>query len=152
MPVPPITKKQAYNLGGRKGLLGFLSVFIIFETFMLFVETRGDFANGILFFISGQTDPITLSLYALILLFSFLFGRLAGKKILIDNKNHILIAFLYSACTTLLLTGVVYGISHVNHHIIIARMSPLIIAFSVTQLAIWLPTTWAIRRTTLTRD
>jgi hypothetical protein len=151
MPVLPITKKQAYNLGGRKAIRSFLAVFLIFEAFMLFVETSGDFANGILFFISRQADPFTLGLYILILLFSFLFGRLAGKKILIDNKNHILMALLFASCVTLLLLGGLYAITF-DKHIIIERMSPLIYTIAATQLAIWLPTTWAIRRSTIARD
>jgi hypothetical protein len=151
MTVPPITKKQAYNLGGRKALQGFLAVFIIFELFLLLLETRGDFANGILFFISAQADSFTLGFYGLILLLSFLFGRLAGKIILIDNKNHILIALLFASCITILLLGGLYVISLLTP-IYIVRMSPLIWTIAVTQLAIWLTTTWAIRRTTIARD
>ena len=116
MTVPPITKKQAYNLGGRKALQGFLAVFIIFELFLLLLETRGDFANGILFFISAQADSFTLGFYGLILLL-----------------------------------GVLYVISLLTP-IYIVRMSPLIWTIAVTQLAIWLTTTWAIRRTTIARD
>jgi hypothetical protein len=147
----PITKKKAHNLGGRKALQCFFVVFALFEAFMLLIETDGDFANGILFFISNQSDSFTLSVYALALLLSFFFGRLAGKKILIDNKNHIQIALLYAVTITALLLGFLYAFAHVKH-IFLERLPLLIGMPTAIQLVIWLSTAWAIKRTTLIQD
>ncbi len=84
--------EQARRIGGRKAAAGFLWVFLLMEAFALFVETRGDFANGIWFFLRRQRDWVLVGLVAVMLCTVFVLGRAAGKQILVDERNHILVA------------------------------------------------------------
>lgn len=66
-------------------------------------ETRGDFANGILFYIQAVTNIHTIAILTIVLGMSFLFGGRAGKKIILDKKNFIVISIMYAVLIFLLI-------------------------------------------------
>ena len=88
------TKTQARKIGAYKALKYTLIVFLAFEAWMLYLETRGDFANGILFFMQEQMNSLILSVVFLLFLCAFVLGRWAGIKILMEGKSHVLMAKL----------------------------------------------------------
>jgi len=88
------TKTQARKIGAYKALKYTLIVFLAFEAWMIYLETRGDFANGILFFMQEQMNSLILSVVFLLFLCAFVLGRWAGIKILMEGKSHVLMAKL----------------------------------------------------------
>jgi hypothetical protein len=78
--------KTAQQIGGRQTVRTLLFVVLIVELFLLIMETRGDFANGILFYISGQLNIFVLGLFLLLFDTTYFWGRSAGKEILIDGN------------------------------------------------------------------
>lgn len=81
---------------------------------VLLKETNGDFANGILFFISGVFTTPNFILLSIIFGCTFLFGGRAGKAIIIDKKNDVTITIVYVSLTFLAIyfylaiAGVIY--------------------------------------------
>src|ERR1700733_6918263 len=94
-----IQVKRAQKIGWRKAAGAFLFAFLLFEGFALFVETHGDFANGFLFFLQEQADIFFLSLVLVMFVTIFLFARIAGKQILVDQKRHIFIGLKFAFFT-----------------------------------------------------
>lgn len=72
------------------------------ELFWLFVETRGDFANGILFYIQAQMNLIVLGFFAVWFLSSYLLGRLMGEKI-IKGRNYLVTAGIFGLLESVIL-------------------------------------------------
>jgi hypothetical protein len=81
---------------GRREILKATGIVIVILLFVFFlVETSGDFANGILFFLDALLN--VESLIAILLLFSstFYLSGLAGTEIIIKKRNYILISLKY---------------------------------------------------------
>jgi hypothetical protein len=58
-------------------------------------ETRGDFANGILFFIRGVVNIHALIILLILFGSTYLFGGQAGEEILMEKKNVLLVVLKY---------------------------------------------------------
>ncbi len=98
-----MTIQQAKSIGGKQLLKAAAFLFLLFEILMLYIETRGDFANGILFFLDAQAN-IYFILFSLTYFgLMFFLGRQAAVFIIIKNTKHYIIAGLFAASTTLLL-------------------------------------------------
>ena len=143
METPRHTIKEARTIGSRKALKCTLFVFLTLEAFILFLETRGDFANGIMFFIQGQKDSLFLSMIFILFLSSFFLGRWAGRKILVEKKNHILIAMLLALLTAGILISYFYLFAIIKR-LITGDWKILTITISLVSLSIWIITTWSI--------
>jgi hypothetical protein len=140
------TKSQARKIGYRKALKYTLLVYLSFEVWILYHETKGDFANGILFFIQEQLNSLVLSVVLLSILSSFVFGRSAGKKILADGKNPILIAGMFTISSCGVLMGYLFLLSWITTRAPVYWGGVAIGMFTLS-LAIWSPTVWSIKRT-----
>jgi hypothetical protein len=97
-----MTPQESKSIGGKQLLKGATFLFLICELIMLIIETRGYFANGILFFISAQTNPIFFFLKVLYFAIMFLFGRKAGFGILIRKRKYNLVGLLYGVIVTII--------------------------------------------------
>jgi hypothetical protein len=145
METPGHTIKEARTIGARKALKCTLLAFLTLEALILFIETRGDFANGILFFIQGQKDILFLSLVFILFTSSFFFGRWAGRKILTNGKKHIPIALQLTIFTWGILTGYIYLFSAIKR-LVIAEWGILLSIILVFSLSIWASAAWSIKR------
>ena len=98
-----MTMKDAKSFGKTHAYRSAFYVFFILEILLFFSETHGDFGNGLLFFI---TDQLNIFFAILLLLYfgsTWFFGQMAGINILINNRNPLLIALVYSILTTIIL-------------------------------------------------
>lgn len=73
-------------------------VVLMIEIVWMLAETKGDFANGILFFMSKH-NAYVLIMYAIFLGAAYLFGRRAAIDIVDVKKNVLLTALKYSVLT-----------------------------------------------------
>ena len=62
---------------------------------LLFGETRGDFANGILFFMGAIANIHTLIILTILFCLTYFFAGLAGPEIIIKRKNILLTSLKY---------------------------------------------------------
>jgi hypothetical protein len=69
-----MTIEQAKNLGRKETIKWTLYTFLIVELIFLFLETRGDFANGIIFFIEGHKNSYYLSMVIILFTGTYYFG------------------------------------------------------------------------------
>lgn len=95
----------AKQIGARKTFRRSLAVIIAWQLFLLLIETRGDFANGFIFYLDAQLNIFVLLIYVLILTAAFLFGRRAGEEILNNPHNYIKTGIKYALITSLILTA-----------------------------------------------
>jgi hypothetical protein len=78
-------------------------------------ETRGDFANGILFFLQEQLSPFEIGGFAILFTATYFFGRNAGKEILMLGKSFAWVGLTYSFLTLGILSGYLLSIYAANN-------------------------------------
>jgi hypothetical protein len=137
--------EEARKIGGRKAAAGFLWVFLLMEGFALFVETRGDSANGILFFLEKQRDLVFIGLVAVLLSTVFVLGRAAGRQILVDERNHILVALTNTLYTLLVSGGYVWVVSYFIR-LYIESWWPMVVLLALIAGCIWMIAVRGIKR------
>ena len=98
-----MTPNETKSIGGKQLLKGAVFIFLLFEIALLYYQTRGDFANGILFFIEAQMNVLFLIIVIAFFAMFFLLGRQAGFNILFQKKNSNFIAIQYSVIAALII-------------------------------------------------
>ena len=140
-----IRLKRAREIGGKKAARAFLFAFILFEGFALFIETKGDFANGLLDFLRAQMDSFFLSLTAVMFLALFFLGRMAGKQILVDLKNHVYVGLMWAFFTIAIVLAYAVGYVFILG-IVMDHWIPFIVFLSLFILAICAWAAWRMER------
>lgn len=92
-----MTSHEAQSIGRSKTIKATLACLAIPFIIWFYEETKGDFANGIIFYFHRFFSPSNLTPLILIMGCTFLFGGWAGKEIIISKKNVIIIAVKYAA-------------------------------------------------------
>lgn len=131
---------QARKTGRRIAVKVWIVAILIIELILFVISVRGDFANGILFFISEQVNLNTAILIGILCLTAFLLGGIAGKGILIKRWNYLVIAVIYTVFTIIIillcLIGVIvarsWGIFQGGH----VAFVPITMEYALTPLVI----------------
>lgn len=139
------TRSQARKIGSRKALKYTLLVYLILEAGIFYMATKGDFANGILFFIQEQLNNLVLSVVLLLVLSSFVFGHWAGTQILVDGKNPFLIAAMFTIFSWGQLMGYLFLLSRLTGRSLV-YWEGVAVGMFLPCLAIWTTTVWSIKR------
>jgi hypothetical protein len=105
-----MTVQQSKSIGGRQLLKAAAILFAIYELSLLYKQTRGDFPNGLLFFISEQANIYFIGFILLYFFTMYLAGRIAGYNVLIKGRKRLQTVLLYSFITAFL-TVFLYGFS-----------------------------------------
>jgi hypothetical protein len=140
-----IRSKRAREIGGKKAAGAFLFAFLLFEVLALFIETKGDFANGILDFLRAQVDAFFLSLTLVMFITLFFLGRMAGKQILYDKKNHVYVGLMYAFFAIAIVLAYAVGCVFILG-IVMDYWIPFIIFLSLFILAICAWAAWRMER------
>lgn len=91
-----MTQQEAKQLGRTK-LLKVTGILVaIFLLILFFTETRGDFANGILFFMQAILNIHFITIVIILFGLTFLLGGKAGKEIIIENANPFVLSAKYA--------------------------------------------------------
>ena len=102
-----MTKNEAQIIGRTKTLKATgLIVAILLVVFMV-LQTRGDFANGILFFMQAITNIHFIVIMSLLFGLTYVFGGFAGKEVILENKSSIWISFKYPVA--IILSVIIYA-------------------------------------------
>lgn len=115
-----MTPHQAQSAGRSKTIKATLVCIAIPLLILLFQETKGDFANGILFYMAYVFTPFSFTILAIILGLTFLFGGKAGKEIIIGKKNFIITSIKY----VLLIYFAIYACIIINGKITLPEDKP----------------------------
>jgi len=99
-----MTPREAQIIGRKKTIIATVFSLAIILLILMILETRGDFANGILFFLQAVTNMNAMGIYIILFGLTFLFGGLAGKEIILGEKNHKKVAVKYTAWIMLALS------------------------------------------------
>lgn len=97
-----MTLIEARRIGIKYSLLSAVYIFIVYELLFLISETRGDFANGILFFFEKQANLFSIIIYLTLFLSFGLLGMDAGKRLLIKKAGVFPLSIIYTLITTAL--------------------------------------------------
>ena len=102
-----MTAEEAQTFGRIKTLKATGLIVAVLLIVFMFMETRGDFANGILFFMEAIGNIHFVAIMIIVFGLTVLFGGKAGKEIILDKKNFILTSLKYSVL--IILTIIVYA-------------------------------------------
>jgi len=139
-----IRLKRAQEIGWKKAARAFLFAFLLFECFAFFVEAKGDLGDGLVPFLQAQVDGFFLSLMLVMFIALFLFGRMAGKEILMDNRNHVYVGLRYAGLTVAVVLAYSVGFVFLAG-VVMDHWIPFIIFLSLFLLAIWAWAAWRMR-------
>ena len=81
---------------------------VIVEIIYVFIETRNDFANGILFLLDEQTSLPMLSIFIILTSCAFIFGGIAGKEIIVKRRNHWIVGIKFSVLTAVTICLIIF--------------------------------------------
>jgi hypothetical protein len=90
-----MTSHEAQSFGRAKTVKATAFIAGIFLLVFMFMETRGDFANGILFFMEAVTNIHFIIILAILFGLTFFFGGKAGKEIIIDKRHFVVTSIKY---------------------------------------------------------
>ena len=100
-----MTKNEAQNFGREKTMKA-TAIAVAFMVFMFLIgETRGDFANGILFFMKAILNIHILFILTILFGSTYIFGGKAGIDIIIEQKNSLLTALKYVCLIAILVSA-----------------------------------------------
>lgn len=140
-----MTKAEAQNFGREKTIKA-TAVAVTFMVMMLLIgETRGDFANGILFFMQAILNIHLFFILTILFGASYIFGGKAGIAIIIDQKNSLLITMKYVLFTSFLVSiyAIVLGIVRSrdkDYNSLLMFFFSSFFKIAITMLFVWL---WA---------
>jgi hypothetical protein len=97
-------RKYAQNIILKGTSIVILILFIV----LLIEETRGDFANGILFFIAAVFNLYSIVGIVILFVLSYIFSSIAIEEVIVKKRNNFIIAIKYSISISLSTT--IYGI------------------------------------------
>ncbi|MGZ4008183.1 MAG: hypothetical protein ACXVJV_13520, partial [Mucilaginibacter sp.] len=98
---------------------------------LLFRETRGDFANGFLFFIQDLANVHVLAIMIILFGLTFVFGGRAGKEVILDKKNFFWITIKYGLIITLAIiiyAAVVGMVKDTSHSDLTSKLNTYLLA------------------------
>ena len=125
-----MTEHQSRQIGRAEILKTLFVAVLIVELYLMINETRGDFANGILFYIDYHTNIYVFSFYLILFGSAYFFGQKAGREIIVLNKSSFNTAIKYSLLTTgtiALFAGIVTAVNKANvFYIILLALVALI--------------------------
>ena len=148
-----MTTQEAHDIGRTKTLKA-TSIPVIAYLFVLMVtETRGDFSNGILFFFSDIFEIHFIVIMTILFGLTLLFGRMAGKEIIIDKKKLLTTSIKYSVIIVFAVSiyipviGIILGnqnsVSNEQKHILEDFLTPFIKTVALIILPVMLSWIWA---------
>jgi hypothetical protein len=107
----------AEKSGRRETLKWTLYTFLVIELVFMLIETNGDFANGIIFFIEGHKNVHYLAMVTILFAVTYLVGQRNGKEILILGRHFFITPFKYGLLTIwiVLAYGSVVGLLKQNN-------------------------------------
>ena len=82
-----MTQEQAQKFTSKYTILSTTALLMFFTLLLLIGETRGDFANGVLFFLAGLLNPITIIYLIILYSLTYFLSRIATKEIILKNKK-----------------------------------------------------------------
>ena len=149
-----MTKIEAQNFGREKTLKA-TAIAVTFMILMLLIgETKGDFANGILFFMQALLNIHLLLILAILFGSSYIFGGKAGIAIIINQKNSLLTTIKYDLLTAFLVSiyAIVLGFiksKNLDYNSLFMFFLSSFFKTAISMLFVWLWATSRMRKVAL---
>jgi hypothetical protein len=96
-----MTILEAKKIARNKTLKATGLLLTVLVLILLLGETRGDFANGILFFMEAIANIHTLIILTILFGLTYFLAGLAGKEIIIEKHNILLVSVKYAVLISL---------------------------------------------------
>ena len=100
-----MTITEAKKFGRSKTMKATTIVLAILIALLLISETRGDFANGILFFLQEVFDVNSIIILCILFGLTYLFGSYAGQEIILKRRMFLLVSLKYVFIISLAITA-----------------------------------------------
>ncbi len=98
-----MTLAEAKSIGWTSLFKGTLIVLCILVVLLLIGETKGDFANGILFFLAALVNVNSMIIMLLLFGLTYIFSGLAVTDILIKKRNTLLVTIKFVTLISLVI-------------------------------------------------
>lgn len=151
-----MTIQEAHKIGRVKTLKATSIPVIIYLLILMVRETRGDFSNGILFFFSDILEIHFVIIMIILFGLTLLFGRIAGKEIIIDKKKVLTTSVKYSVlivfavAISISIIGILFGnqnmASNEQKRILEDFFIPIIKSVALLILPVMLSWFWAVNQ------
>jgi len=147
-----MTILEAEKFARNKTLKATGIILTILIVIFLFGETAGDFANGIVFFMAALLNIHSLIILIILFGLTYFFAGQAGKEIIIEKKNFLIVALKYVILISLTISTylIFIGLSKENdftysgfEKIMATYFLPLFIKTAISLLIVWL---WATNK------
>lgn len=148
-----MTPQESRTIGRTKTLKATIVILAVMLFGLMLIETRGDFANGILFFIQDISNIHFIILLIIVFGLTYIFGGKAGTEIIIYKRNIVLTSIKYAVLIILsiIIYAAIIGIANDNtsltdnfqRHLTTYFLKPLIKTGSLTIIPIFLIWLWA---------
>lgn len=92
---------EAEKFARTKTIKATLIILALLTVLFLIGETRGDFANGILFFLQAIINETTIIFSIILFGLTYYFVGQAGKEVILEKKNILLITVKYATLISL---------------------------------------------------
>lgn len=99
-----MTLEEAKNFGRNQALIKTAIAVLVMLLFFFYQQTNGDFANGMLFFLEAITSVRFIGILIILFGLTFIFGKRAGKAIIVDGKPFVRVAIKYAFMIVLFIT------------------------------------------------
>ena len=100
-----MTPSEASSFGRRKTIIASLFMLVLWLMPMMFRETKGDFANGILFFLDKLAHNHIPDAFIFILVLTWFFSGKASVQIIINKRNWLVVSGQIVILISLIVAG-----------------------------------------------
>ncbi len=112
-----MSASEAKKFGRVKALKATAILVAILLLILFIMETRGDFANGILFFLQAMSNIHLIAILIILFGLTYLFGGLAANEIILNKKKNILlISIKYASLIILAIIAYAAAIGYYKHY------------------------------------
>jgi len=140
--------KEAKQIGSKQAIKATIFLFLILELAWFFIETHGDFANGILFFIDKQLNIRFLGLIVQLFGSAYFFGRNVGKEIIISKRKPFLVGIKYAFLAGFIFLAYIIILALYDHSAEVSMQFIMLFTFEIIipMVIIWLWAAWRINK------
>jgi hypothetical protein len=137
--------KEARAIGARKAAMGFLWMFLFLEALAFYVQTRDSFSEGAKEFLLMQSDKLSIGVVMVSLVTVILLGRVAGRQILVDERNHLVVALTNTLYTLLVSLAFVWVVTYFSH-VYIQSWGSFVALLALVTGCVWMIAVRGIKR------
>lgn len=99
-----MTLEEAKRIGYKQALQKTAIFVVLCLLFFMYQETRGDFANGFIFFMDAVLSVRVIGILIVLFGLTYIYGKRAGRSVILERKHFVWVALKYTVIIVLFVT------------------------------------------------